>query len=412
MRIEDININAYGKLENKEIKLKEGINLIKGENESGKSTLLSYIISSFFGLSKLKENKEISDYDKYKPWSGKEFSGSISYQLDNGEKYEVFRKFDNKNAVIYNSNKEDISNNFEVSKKDGNKFFTNQTGLNKDMYVSSIISTQGEVRLDQDSQNSMVQKISNIAGTGDDSISFEKVLKKLKDKLNEEVGTSRTKDKPINRLEEEESKLKEKISEITPYEGKKYTIDEYIDTANKEIEENEYKSNYLKEIESIIKSDKEVIKDRDEDNLKINLMTRNKNDLLNRTKAIDNERKEKLEEIASIEGKASKIEIKEGDKHKKLIGIGGVISFVILVVALIVNFTININIVKTIAIVLGIISIVGIIICTVLLQKSRKIEKENLAKEREINKLNNRINEIRLGMNDSFSDKGKLDGQI
>lgn len=412
MKIEKININAYGKLENKEITLKDGINLIKGENESGKSTLLSYIISSFFGLSKLKENKEISDYEKYKPWSGKEFSGSISYELDNKEKYEVFRKFDNKNAIIYNSNKEDISKTFEVSKKDGNKFFTEQTGLNKEMYISSIISTQGEVRLDQNSQNSIVQKISNIAGTGDDSISYEKVVKKLRDKLNEEVGSSRTKDKPLNRLSDEEGRLKEKISEIRPYEDKKYVIDEYIETAEKEIEENEIKSKYLKEIEDILKNEREIIKDKEEDNSRMNVMTRNKNELLNQTKAIENESKEKLDEIASLDEKVSKIEIAEEGKHKKVLEIGGVILFVFLIAALVVHFTINIKIIKIVSIIIGAISILGIGVSGFILYKNKKIEAENIIKEREKNKLSNRINEIKLGMNETLSTKSKIDGQI
>ena len=85
MKIENIKINTYGNLEEKEIVLKSGINIIYGKNESGKSTFLSYLTSMFYGISKLKENKEISDYDKYKPWKEGEFSGKIDYILDNGK---------------------------------------------------------------------------------------------------------------------------------------------------------------------------------------------------------------------------------------------------------------------------------------------------------------------------------------
>lgn len=49
------------------------------ENESGKSTLLTYIKTAFYGISKNKNGKQISDFDKYKPWSGEEFSGKIKY---------------------------------------------------------------------------------------------------------------------------------------------------------------------------------------------------------------------------------------------------------------------------------------------------------------------------------------------
>ena len=64
MKIENIKINAYGNIENKEINLKDGINIIYGANESGKSTLLNYIMSSFYGISKTKDGKEYTDWYK------------------------------------------------------------------------------------------------------------------------------------------------------------------------------------------------------------------------------------------------------------------------------------------------------------------------------------------------------------
>ena len=90
MKINKIQINGYGKLKDKKIEFNEGINIIYGENEAGKSTLLNFIINSFYGISKNKKGKDISDYDKYLPWSGEEFSGKIEYELDNKKHYELF----------------------------------------------------------------------------------------------------------------------------------------------------------------------------------------------------------------------------------------------------------------------------------------------------------------------------------
>ena len=50
MKIKNIKINGYGKLENVEINLGDKINIIKGNNESGKSTLLNFISSSLYGI--------------------------------------------------------------------------------------------------------------------------------------------------------------------------------------------------------------------------------------------------------------------------------------------------------------------------------------------------------------------------
>ena len=138
MKIKNIKINAYGNLENKEINLEDNINIIHGENEAGKSTLLSYIVNTLYGISKTKDGREISDYEKYKPWNSTEFSGKLSYNLEDGEEYEIFRDFNKKNPKIYNSKLEDITANFDTDKKDGSKFFVEQTGIDKQTYLSII----------------------------------------------------------------------------------------------------------------------------------------------------------------------------------------------------------------------------------------------------------------------------------
>ena len=79
MKIKEIKINNYGNLKNKEINLENKINIIYGKNESGKSTLLNYIKNIFYGISKNKNGKDISEYEKYLPWNEEEFSGKIKY---------------------------------------------------------------------------------------------------------------------------------------------------------------------------------------------------------------------------------------------------------------------------------------------------------------------------------------------
>ena len=79
MKINKLKINSYGKLQNKEINLEDKINIIYGENESGKSTILKFILNSFYGASKNKKGKEVSDFEQYKPWNTDEFSGKLEY---------------------------------------------------------------------------------------------------------------------------------------------------------------------------------------------------------------------------------------------------------------------------------------------------------------------------------------------
>ena len=248
MRIDNLKINAYGNIKNKDISLNKGINIIHGANESGKSTLLSYIVNSFYGISKTKDGREMSDYEKYKPWEGSEFSGRIKYTLNDNSQYEIFRDFTKKNPKIYNERLEDITDNFEIDKKDGSKFFVEQTGVDKQTYLSTVVSMQQEVRLEEKEQNLLIQKIANLAGTGEDNVSYKKALGKLQDKIRDEIGTNKTTQKPINIIDKEIEEINRKIEEIRPYKDKKYGIDAEKEELKEQIKELEIERKILQEL--------------------------------------------------------------------------------------------------------------------------------------------------------------------
>ena len=72
---------------------------------------------------KIKMVGDISDYEKYKPWGKTDYSGKLKYELDNGQEYEVVRDFNKKKPKIYNENMEEVSEQFNIVKKDGTQFF-------------------------------------------------------------------------------------------------------------------------------------------------------------------------------------------------------------------------------------------------------------------------------------------------
>ena len=52
MKITQLNISEFGRLKNTQITLDDGINIISGDNESGKSTVMLFIRFMFYGLPK------------------------------------------------------------------------------------------------------------------------------------------------------------------------------------------------------------------------------------------------------------------------------------------------------------------------------------------------------------------------
>ena len=246
MKIKNIKINNYGNLENKEINLEKNINIIYGKNESGKSTLLNYVKNIFYGISKNKNGRDISDYDKYKPWGKEDFSGKLKYELDNGKEFEIFRDFNKKKPKIFNGELEDISKEFDIVKKEGIPFFYEQTNVDETMFTSTVLSMQQEVKLDSYNQSVLVQKLANLAGTGEDNLSYAKVIEKLNKKQMEEVGTDRSQGRPINIVKEKLKNIQLVLKELERYQNDKENLKARIDEYNSKIDELELELELVK----------------------------------------------------------------------------------------------------------------------------------------------------------------------
>lgn len=125
MKINKIQINGFGNLANKNIEFSDNINLIHGDNEAGKSTMVYFIKSMFYGINKFKAGKSFSEVERFKPWNDNEFSGRIDYTV-NDKRYSAFRDFNKNSCKIFNEFGDDITASFDKDKSRGtlNRIFT------------------------------------------------------------------------------------------------------------------------------------------------------------------------------------------------------------------------------------------------------------------------------------------------
>lgn len=379
MEIRKLKINGFGKLKDKDIELKEGINIIYGKNEAGKSTLLKFITGMFYGVSKNKNGGNIPEIDKVEPWDNEEFSGKINYVLDNKNEYEVYREFKKKNPKIFNSNLEDISKEFNIDKTKGNQFFYDQTGLDEATFTTSVITKQGEVKLDDKSQNNIIQKISNILGTGEDTNSYSKIISKLKKKLNDEVGTSNTKEKPINTVEKRINELSIEKEKLEAYQSEQFEIEEEIRQIKLDIVDNKERLETLKTANIKL----ETIKSEEG---KINVLKKLNKDTKLEIEQLKNESKEKINSL-----KTNKITLRD-----KII-----ISILIIISVIMFIFLRN----KYVAILPTLISILYIIFIAININRNKSELKEERRKYKDkINDANSKakaqIEEIKTIEND------------
>ena len=427
MKIKNIKINNYGKIENKEINLENKINIIYGKNESGKSTLLNYIKNIFYGISKNKNGKNISDYEKYKPWGKEDYSGKLKYELDNGQEYEIFRDFNKKNPKVYNEEMEDISKEFNIVKKDGVQFFYDQTNVDETMFTSTVLTMQEEVKLDKQDQSILVQKLANLAGTGDDNLSYKKVIDKLNKMQIEEIGSERSQGRPINIIKDRIKNIEFVLKELHQYQKDKNINEEQKEVIMEKIREEEKELDLFKQIsitmlckqsgdekikiKSNYKEDKnkkieELKLEKNKLNDEINKNNLRKNNINNYENNLENNflnENIKINYEDNVKNKKTKNRFKENPKQKNNFKKYILIIFFILIINLLI-FILNKNIIKN-----NLINIFNFFIIQIYLifiiwhEKKKKIKIKNELKiqeekiQEEINSENNKLNyEINL----------------
>lgn len=378
MKIDKLKINGFGKIKDKELEFSNGINLVFGENETGKSSLLKFITSMLYGVSKNKNGKEISDFDRFNPWKSDEYSGKITYTLDDGKTYEIYREFKKKNPVIYDSNKEDISKSYHVD-KNGIDFFYDQTKIDEETFYNTAITEQDGIRLSKSSQASIVQKITNLISSGDGNISYSKAASKIAKEQLEKVGTERTVQKPINTVLTRLKNMEERKRVI---ESSKTSISEQFNKEERLIEELDQLENerrMLREVQNKV-NNKSI-----------------KNAEINFNRNLEEEYSAKIKEL-NEKIVNSDIENKKTRGLIKYIVIFGVMAFIWIIVALL---KVN-NIIKYL---FAIPTLISFLIASVKIREVRSINSKAVQADRD--KILNEINILSKEMEEKKSEAEK-----
>ncbi|MDY5627560.1 MAG: AAA family ATPase, partial [Clostridia bacterium] len=170
MYIKEINIKTFGGLCNKTIKFTNGLNVIYGANESGKSTVIAFIKYIFYGISGRK-----NEFKRYVPLSGEPMCGSITV-CDNDVEYEIFRTSKGAKSkqisVINKINGEEMDADF--SQNIGKNLFL----LGEDAFLNTLFVTNISNKISV-SDGEIFSHLSNLAESGDENTSKEKIIEKI-----------------------------------------------------------------------------------------------------------------------------------------------------------------------------------------------------------------------------------------
>ncbi len=204
MKISSIDIAAFGKFKDFHLDFNDGMTVILGENEKGKTTIMAFIRMMFYGNSGKSSDLEKNPRKKYRPWNSDIMAGSITF-THGGNLYRLEREFKASNStdkITLLDMDTGKTSSLSGSEDIGAKFF----GLTDGAFERSVFLEDREPLAKSDSAYGEINsRLSNIATVGDEDISFEKVgarLQKAKESLFSKRGKIGKCDKAQLKLEE------------------------------------------------------------------------------------------------------------------------------------------------------------------------------------------------------------------
>lgn len=224
MRIKTIYIKSFGKLKDFRLSLKPGLNVIYGVNESGKTTVLNFIKMMFYGNASKSADIKKNPRRKYTPWDGSQMAGFIEFE-HSGTSYRLEREFGSSNISdnisLWNLNTgqcEPLSCKYDA----GERFMgVGVSAFEKSVFIGDVSS----IINGSDKDDEISRKLMNYSSSGDETVSYELVRKRLQ-KAHEELRSRNGKNGEIDKLLQMLSDKTELLSKAEEEENLKHSDEE------------------------------------------------------------------------------------------------------------------------------------------------------------------------------------------
>lgn len=244
MKLTELQIQNFGKLHERRISLTEGINLIYGPNESGKTTLHTFIRGMFYGITRKRGRASRNDiYSRYEPWEDSgTYAGMLRFE-SGGKIFRINRSFSKGNG------REEL-----VCESDGEKLSIEQGDLNvlmgnvsENAFENTVFIGQMKSQTDGTLYEELRNYMVNYEETSDGDLDISKASNLLKAQKKEIEGRQKLE------LLQQENLRKELTSKI------EYVQEELL----------AYQSQLTQINKDLRKEPKETVRPREEQQMKV-----------------------------------------------------------------------------------------------------------------------------------------------
>ena len=185
MRLIDLHIDGFGKFHDLDLRFAEGMNILYGHNEAGKSTLHAFLQAMLYGLERRPGVGSAAKlHKKYRPWDAPERFGGTLRLAHEGQVYRIVRDFNADDLSADGA----VSSSLEIWNETTGVRVTDPRGFLQAMLggisETAFENTVSIGQLRSATSRSMVHElksyITNLSTTGDMSLDSAGALKLLR----------------------------------------------------------------------------------------------------------------------------------------------------------------------------------------------------------------------------------------
>lgn len=175
-----LHANAtYGKLDQAQLDLQPGLNVICAPNEGGKSTWCRFLLAMFYGLN-TRQRGDLADKNRFQPWSGSLMQGKLELSAG-GKELTLSRRTQRPDAPLGVFSCTYSGTDTPVPGLDAARCGETLLGVPQSVYQRCAFIPSGSLAIDADAD--LERRISALISTGDEKISFSQVESRLKKQL-------------------------------------------------------------------------------------------------------------------------------------------------------------------------------------------------------------------------------------
>jgi DNA repair exonuclease SbcCD ATPase subunit len=184
VKLRRLTVAGFGRLSGRTFAFSDGLNVVYGPNEAGKSTVAAAIVASLYGSGRRKE--------AWRPWDGSAYSTTLFYELADGRSFEVQRDYsrDAKGVHVYDRDGNDVAGDVAL----GRTISPGDVHLQipYDAFINASCVLQQSVGIDAERNAPIATALARALDGGPKEDAALGAVRRLEDARKTHVGTPRS----------------------------------------------------------------------------------------------------------------------------------------------------------------------------------------------------------------------------